>query len=101
MIHVNKAIDAAVNYLQSLSKASPGKFFDVRLEEVEPSDDETFWLITLGYTVKVEVSLNESSDYYNMFLDLPEMNKPHERIYKTFHVNAENGIVKSMKMRTI
>lgn len=106
MIHVNQAINNAVDHLRSLPNASSSDFYDVRLEEFEllksKSESNDFnsdlWLITLGYTIKIEVPLDES---YLSVPGLTQLNKSHERIYKIFYIDAENGDVKAMKIRTL
>lgn len=98
MIPVKRAKKVAVQYLRDIS--DPDQLHDVRLEEVELSEDETIWLITIGYTVKVELSLGEPPDNY-MFPELAEAGQSHERIYKLFNIDAEKGVVKSMKMRVV
>ncbi|MEM8641451.1 MAG: hypothetical protein AAGG51_21930 [Cyanobacteria bacterium P01_G01_bin.54] len=102
MISVESAINEAVNRLRSIPEASPVPFFDVRLEEVElveQSEGEDYWLVTLGYTIAVEVPLDEDSGNFS-FPGLPEIKKSHERVYKTFHIDAM-GKFKAMKMRIV
>jgi len=48
-VNVQLAVQTASNYLQSLEPFIGNEITDVRLEEVELSEDEQFWLITLGF----------------------------------------------------
>jgi len=74
---VNQAKTIAFNYLIS---AYPGlRFEDVRLEEVEVSDDEKYWTITLSYT--------ESTGALIM------------RSYKQFRIRASDNKVLAMTIR--
>lgn len=79
MIAVKKAIDLSRIYLiDSLSLTSS----EIEVEEVELSDDEEYWLITLSF-VRAMVVYND------------------DRIYKILKINSETGNVKSMKIRQL
>jgi hypothetical protein len=56
MIDVKIAVNAAYEYLKSLQDIMASSLPDLRLEEVELSEDQSFWLITLGFD-KPEKSL--------------------------------------------
>lgn len=87
-IDVRAAVFAAKNYLQSLQGLLEYQIKDLRLEEVELSEDRKYWLITLGF-ITTTVGAEES-----FFLKK-------ERDYKVFKVNAETGEVESMKIREL
>lgn len=92
-IDVRSAVVAAQNYLQSLLDIMGGKIEDLRLEEVEVSEDDKFWLVTLGFTRpadKAESPLKE-------ILAAPG----YRREYKIFKIDAETGNVESMRIREI
>ncbi len=78
MIDVKQAVNAAIAYVNDfpslLSTAN------VRLEETELSDTETYWNITLSF---IENALMGT------------------RTYRIFKIDAETGVVKSMKARNI
>ncbi|OCR01902.1 hypothetical protein BCD67_05305 [Oscillatoriales cyanobacterium USR001] len=89
-IDVRAAVSAAENYLTSLQDKIGLTIQDLRLEEVELSEDKTYWLITIGF--------NRLTDTANNPLGLPTI-PHHEREYKIFKIDAETGEVKSMKIR--
>ena len=80
MIDVREAVERAVEYMRSLP--AQGDVREILLEEVELSDDERHWLITLSYTAG---------------------NAPiaFVRKYKTFKVEASSGRVIAMKIREV
>lgn len=86
MIDVRTAVQAAVRYARELY----GENNDLTLmvEEVEPSEDERYWLITLSL-----------SDRSNPFATLARAN--HGTSYKIFEVDAATGAVRSMKIRSV
>ena len=84
-IGVKEAVQAATSAIRELL---PGEELnDLRLEEVEQSDDERLWLITLGF-------------YPEPRSELSPLVRP-IRKYKLFTVDAETGKVRSMKIRAI
>jgi hypothetical protein len=84
MIDVKTAVQAAARYAREMYGDSDD--LALLVEEVEPSADERYWLITL--------SLAERS---NPLLALG----PRGRSYKIFEVDAETGDVRSMKIRSV
>lgn len=91
MIDVKKAVASAVKYIKELYPQK--NLRDLRLEEVERSDDEQYWLVTLGFSVPV------SSDGSAVAQALGGTR--YERAYKLFKVNAQTGEVRSMKIRKV
>jgi len=85
---VNAAANAAAEHLKSLSaQGLMGKDIeDIRLEEVELTEDESVWFVTLGFSRPAD----------NQFV--PTMV---QREYKLFEVDAHTGKVKAMKIRTV
>jgi hypothetical protein len=83
MIDVKQAVKIAYDYLTSLYPEARS----VELEEVELTEDERYWLITLGYT-----ALGGS---------IPSAFALREKKYKTLKTDAESGRVVSMKMRLL
>jgi hypothetical protein len=49
MLQVEEAVKRAKTYLPGLLFDTPHQIADVRLEEVELSDDEKFWSVTFSY----------------------------------------------------
>lgn len=64
------------------------EFADLRVEEIELSEDRRHWLITLGFGPQGPLA--------SMFA--PRLV---EREYKSFSVNTETGQVESMKIRVV
>jgi hypothetical protein len=93
MLTVKEAVQAAEKWVRDLY---PKKDIQhLRLEEVERSDDERYWLITLGW---VEPAVREPTSLGAMFThDLRTL----PRVYKTLEIDAESGTVKSMKIREV
>ncbi len=87
LLPVSTAAQAAVNHLKNLgSQGLMGKdISDIRLEEVELDEDESCWLVTLGFSRPID----------NQFIQTMV-----QREYKLFEIDAITGEVKSMKIRT-
>ncbi len=92
-IDVRQAVIAAKEYLQSLRDQIGMLIEDLRLEEVELSDDKKFWLITLGFSRPAYKAKNPLAD----LTDSPK----YEREYKIFKIDSETGEVQSMKIREV
>ncbi|WP_413173730.1 hypothetical protein [Anabaena azotica] len=90
MIDVRTAVTAAYNYIKSLQDVIDSPLPDLRLEEVELSDDDKFWLITLGF----DATEKNQSGILNYV-------RRSERIYKLFKVNSNTGQVEAMKIREV
>lgn len=98
MIDVTSAVAAARSYFQDIEKAlndSPPE--NLRLEEVEKSEDAKHWLITLGYDARSKLP-------YVRTLFPPRTTEPewgYSREYKLFRINADSGEVEAMKIRKV
>ncbi len=95
MIGVKSAVISANHYLQLLQD-NIGDLQDIRLEEVELSEDKKYWLITLGFDLPVRTKLP---------LAIPGLltreNETFTRNYRVFKVNSETGEVEAMKIRKV
>lgn len=91
-IDVREAVNIAEKYFDSVKDMMGLQVNDLRLEEVELSEDKNFWLITLGF--------NRLTDTAKNHLGLPTIPR-HEREYKIFNIDAQTGEVKSMKIREV
>jgi hypothetical protein len=91
MIGVKQAVQAAQDWVRQLYPDSALQH--LRLEEVDVSDDERFWHVTLGW---VEPAIRE-----NAFTALAADVRAVPRVYKTLEVDAQTGAVKSMKIREV
>lgn len=90
MIDLKTAVTSAYEYLNSIQDLIGNQLQDLRLEEVELSDDRKFWLITLGFEApartKVPLGLEIAGSHRN---------------YKIFRINSETGEVEAMKIRKV
>ena len=89
MIDVRFATKRAVEYFEQLFKNGAQ---NVRLEEVEISDDERYWYVTLGFDLP---PLPSTSGLAQVLSGRPE------RQYKTLKVDAATGEVLSVKIRKV
>jgi len=87
MINVKNAVKSAYDYFQSIQDLMNNHIEDLNLEEVELSEDEKFWLITLGFDRPIKTP--------NLF------EEKYKRVYKLFKVNSETGAVEAMKIREV
>ncbi|MBN3943569.1 MAG: hypothetical protein V7L21_12305 [Nostoc sp.] len=99
MIDVKTAVNAAYQYIKSIQDMMGSSLGDLRLEEVELSEDKSFWLITLGFDIpkkppksRLEVLIPPS------VASTPVL---YEREYKLFKVNSQTGEVEAMKIRQV
>ncbi|MBW4466339.1 MAG: hypothetical protein KME07_13015 [Pegethrix bostrychoides GSE-TBD4-15B] len=90
-IDVKAATEIATTYLQDLMKF---QLENLRLEEVELSEDGHEWLITLGFDVPTRIN----NSLANIALGT---NLAYQREYKIFKIDSEKGEVKSMKIRSL
>jgi len=89
-IDVREAVKAAAEYFSKLY--SDKQYSDLLLEEVELSEDEKHWLITLSYAYDVATAPIALST-------LLSTGKP--RKYKLFKIDAATGNVEAMKIRRL
>jgi hypothetical protein len=94
-IDVRGAVVAAQKYLQSMADLIGGHVLEIRLEEVELSEDKSLWLITLSFIVPIS-----KDSISNLGILAGESLKP-ERQYKIFEIDSETGQMKSMKIRDL
>lgn len=94
MIDVKQAVQAAIDSARTFYDKQ--QFVDLALEEVELSEDERFWLITLGF-IMPDLTPVET----NTIVSLLQARQKYERKYKVFKVNTDTGHVVSMKIRQI
>jgi hypothetical protein len=90
MIDVKQAVQAAESYARALFPEA--ELRHLRLEEVERSENDSRWNITLGW---VEPAVSGNGIVFSAGAQkLP-------RVYKLFEVDAETGEVTSMKIRDV
>jgi hypothetical protein len=85
MITVKEAAKSALDYLTDIYSSMELK--DPMIEEVELSDDDKFWRITIGFLRPVE----STSPIF----------KKYQKEYKLFEISTASGKVKAMKIRTV
>lgn len=88
---VKEAVHIALEYVNDLYSSE--ELNNLTLEEVELSEDEKNWLVTLGFTR----FLSQPTSPPLQALTAPKS----ERVYKIFKIESETGKVLSMKMREI
>lgn len=91
MIELNTAARSAKEYFRSLYRST---LINVRIEEVELSEDEKYWFITLGY----DIPGTSKTPKFQEALGAPSKL---DREYKIFKIEAGTGRVISMKIRKI
>ena len=96
MIDVKEAAQRAAEYFGSLYSDKP--YSDVLLEEVEMTDDEKNWLITLSYAYEPPASILDPLSTVERAFTPP---KPKPRKYKLFKIDGATGNVKAMKIRSL
>ncbi len=92
-IDVKTAVTAAHSYLQDMKDLMKIQLESLRLEEVELSEDQHEWLITLGFDVHIKTNSLTNLVAGTAFI--------YQREYKLFQVDSETGEVKSMKIRSL
>lgn len=85
-LEAKRAVEAAWEYFHTLFNSVSA--FNVSLEEVELSDDGTYWLVTLSFE---EMRAKKA--------DLPDFLRVPRQKFKVFKVERSTGRVTSMKMR--
>jgi hypothetical protein len=100
MINVKEAVRIALDYLSQLYNTSD--FKDVLLEEVELSEDEKWWNITIGFSRPVysDNPMLASIEKINKIAGT-QIKTPYKREYKLFKVAANDGRVGAMKIREV
>lgn len=93
MVDVKSAITAARDYIKEIQGLLDNPLENLRLEEVERTEDDKYWLITLGYDDP------EGLKHIPAFLT-PET-KLSSREYKLFRINSESGQVEATKIRKV
>jgi hypothetical protein len=69
---------------------------DILLEEVELSDDERSWTVTLSALLPAST---EEPEYVNALAQALGEQPKRRRVYKVFKINAERATVQSTKIR--
>jgi hypothetical protein len=91
MVDVKGAVGKAMDYLKNMYQID--QFKDVLLEEVNLSEDDKFWNVTIGFT-----RLQESTSGGPM-ATLIGQSSEFKREFKVFQIDAESGVLRSMRSR--
>ena len=91
MVDVKEAVGKAMDYLKDMYQID--QFKDVLLEEVDLSEDNKFWNVTIGFTRRQETTsggpmatlIGQSTEFW--------------REFKVFQIDSENGALRSMRTR--
>ena len=94
MIDVKAAVKIAFDYLAKLYDLK--RFQDVQLEEVELSDDERNWLVTIGFSRPLPLEAFQKSPAKFLLGE-----DQYKRDYKIITIDSESGKVRSMKIRAL
>ena len=89
-VEMKKMVSTAVQFLHNVYDQV--ELRNVMLEEIERSEDDQHWLVTLGFDV--DFSPPPTYSITDMF------NTKRERIYKTIEIDEKTGQALAMKMRT-
>lgn len=89
MIDVKEATQRALGYFGELF---PNGYQNLRLEEIEISDDDRYWYVTLGFDVPPGPSVAGLAQ---------ALTGKAERAYKVFKIDAANGKFVSVKIREV
>ncbi len=92
MLDVKTAVGAAAKAAVDFYDGK--KITGLELEEVDRTEDDRYWLITLGFNLQSSSAVNN----VNALLDPLSARG---RKYKIFKIDAEDGAVVSMKIREI
>jgi hypothetical protein len=88
IIGVKLAVEKAMGYVRDLYQGE--RLRDLLLEEVELSEKQNQWLVTIGFSLPKEEPVAIISP-----------SRPLARHYKVVHVDAETGEPLSMKIRDV
>ena len=93
MITIKEAVEKALVHIQDLYGSGLNA---LKLEETELTEDEQYWLVTLGFDEELPPTPVELLSFSSPS-DIPHIS--YNRVYKIFKINAANGSVLSMKIR--
>ncbi len=93
MIDVKTAVKTAMDYVASLF--DPDEILNVRLEEVDRSEDERYWHVTISFDWRYRSPLEFAPN-------VPFRKDPRgRREFKSVKIDAQSGEVLSMHIRAV
>lgn len=97
MINVKEATQIALDYFADLFKGK--RVVGLELEEVEKTEDDQYWLITLGF--HIERPPEGMENLIGGLMGTMKGSPTTPRQYKTFRITADTGECVAMKIRNI
>ncbi len=94
MIEVKQAVETAANYLADLFAKE--NISDIRLEEVELSEDSQIWYVTLSFLRMPKATGHRLTDELRAASGVQR-----DRDFKVLSVRAADGVVTSVKIRQL
>jgi hypothetical protein len=91
MIDAKQAVKLAMDYLNEMYKTED--FRDILLEEVELTGDDKLWNVTVGFDRK------QASTTAGPMASLVGPAEMYQRETRVFTIDAETGVVRSMKLK--
>ena len=91
MVDVKQAVAKAMDYLKDMYQID--QFKDIMLEEVDLSEDNKYWNVTIGFTRRQE------STSGGPMATLIGQSTEFKREYRVFQIDAESGDLRSMRSR--
>jgi hypothetical protein len=91
MVDVKEAVGKAMDYLKDMYQID--QFKDVLLEEVDLSEDDKFWNVTIGFT------RGQESTSRGPMATLIGQSAEFKREFKVFQIDAQSGALRSMRSR--
>ena len=91
MVDVKQAVSKAMDYLKDMYQTD--RFKDVLLEEVDLSEDNKFWYVTIGFT------RGQESTSGGPMATLIGQSSEFKREYKVFQIDSQTGDLRSMRSR--
>jgi hypothetical protein len=91
MVDVKQAVSKAKGYLEDMYQID--QFKDVLVEEVDLSEDNKYWNVTIGFTRRQE------STSGGPMATLIGQSAEFKREFKVFQIDAESGDLRSMRSR--
>ena len=97
-INLKQAVQSVRNYIVELQDILGNNLEDLMVEETELSEDEKFWLITVGFSRKIDPREQNQSPIMSGILATGGQQATMKRDYKIFKVDSSTGDVISMKI---
>ena len=94
MIDMKQAVQIAQDFCRTLY--GPDQLADFLLEEVELTDDEKFWLVTISFNLKPGENARQAAGS-----GVSSQTRALEHVFKTMKVDASSGRALSLKIKKL